>query len=386
MRKNSVVHYHLTDIIPFLEKKNFKSCYFWNIETPERLTCCFRSLESSLDTVLSQIQPFLLDDTVLENSLFESYKTIYNLKENDIDFTKINDETDFSNSYFLSLQKTRDEYVFSRYSAFAPYAMLLKNKVNKALGKYEKFNKKGKLLEYEKALISHIVSSAQREFYAFDSDCDTSVCEELQSPLRGIKEFMLCFIVFSIFFCALLYIGNWILSINTVVLLAAPWYLGCLCAGLCSVFGAISFFVCKPTSSHLSKEENRNFSKILFSKGIKKLAFVLFILSIAASLFFAIMILLSNVRFYEDCIRFDNRSYSYAQIDSVYHIDARYNEYGDKIERASYVILFNDKTSLDLDGFTSVEFTEKEVIPLLKHKGFNVKFADSEKNLPWYSE
>ena len=40
LRKNSVVHYHLTDIIPFLNRKTFKSCYFWNIECPERLHSC----------------------------------------------------------------------------------------------------------------------------------------------------------------------------------------------------------------------------------------------------------------------------------------------------------------------------------------------------------
>ena len=49
------------------------------------------------------------------------------------------------------------------------------------------------------------------------------------------------------------------------------------------------------------------------------------------------------------------------------------------------MILFEDKTSLDLDGSTSVEFTEKEVLPILKNKGYDVYFADSEKDLPWYS-
>ena len=52
----------------------------------------------------------------------------------------------------------------------------------------------------------------------------------------------------------------------------------------------------------------------------------------------------------------------------------------------AYVILFDDKTSLDLDGFTSIQFTEQEVLPLLSKKGINIKSAMSEKELPWYTE
>ncbi len=385
LRKNSIVHYHLTDIIPFLRQKTFKSCYFWNIESPERLTSCFESLEETLENVYSQIDPFLTDDTLLAESLFQSYKNIYNLKPDDIDFRKIDDENDFTHSYFLSLQKMRDEYIFSRYSNFAPYRLLLKNDIVKALPKYEKLNQKNKLLEYEKSLINHIINSKKSEFHAFDSSCDTSISTKLMSPVSGLKAFIVCFIFSSIFFCGFCAVYNLISSINTLVLLSAPWYIGFLCAGLCSIFGAITFFVYMP-NKHLSKIERQNFSKILVSKGVKNFSFVIFALSIVASIFFAVMIMISNVRFYKDSIKFDNISYNYNQINSVYHIDARYNDYGDRIERASYVILFDDKTSLDLDGYTSVEFTEKEVLTLLKDKGFDINLADSQKDLPWYSE
>ena len=103
-------------------------------------------------------------------------------------------------------------------------------------------------------------------------------------------------------------------------------------------------------------------------------------------MFFAIMILISNVRFYEDNISFENKTYSYDNIDSVYYIESRHNVYDERIERASYVILFDDKTSLDLDGFTSIQFTELEVLPLLSKKGISIKSVMSEKELPWYTE
>lgn len=387
LKKNSVVYYHLTDIIPFLERKTFKSCYFWNIENAERLKCCFESLLAILENIIPQLTQFLLDDSEISKALFESYKTIYNLKETDIDFNKIDNPKDYAQHFFLSLQNTRDGYIFSRYCSFSPYALLLKNKVDKALVKYEKLNQKNKLFEYEKQLIEQINGSKNREFSAFDISCDTSVSEKLMTPLSGIMEFAIVFAISSIFFCGIFVIYDLIISANTLVVLSAPWYISFLCALLCSVFGAIALVANKPLANkYLTKKEAKDFSNILISKGLKRFSLIVFILSIAASLFFAIMILIANVRFYDNRIAFDSKSYYYDNIDSVYHIKARYNVYGDRIDRASYVILFDDKTSLDLDGYTSVEYTEKEVLPLLKNKGFDVKITDSERELPWYTE
>ncbi len=387
LRKNSVVYYHLTDIIPFLEHKSFKSCYFWNIENSERLNSCFKSLVAIIENIISQLSPFLSDDSILSEALFESYKTLYSLKENDIDFNKIDFPDDYAQSYFLSLQNMRDGVIFSRYCNFAPYSLLLKNKVDKALAKYEKLNKENKLLEYEKQLINYIISSENREFNAFDSSCDTSASEKLMTPLTGLIEFAFVFAVFSVFFCGIISIYNLIISINTLVVLSAPWYIGLVCAGLCSVFGAIALVANKPLfNKHLTKKEQKDFSNILVSKGVKKFSFIVFLLSVAVSLFFAIIIMISNVRFYDHKITFDSKTYRYDNIDSVYYIKSRYNVYDEKIDRASYVILFNDKTSLDLDGYTTTEFTEAEVLPLLKNKGFDVKSADSERQLPWYTE
>lgn len=387
LRKNSVVYYHLTDIIPFLEHKTFKSCYFWNIESQERLNHCFESLTSNLEQVTSQLSPYLLDDSIFLEALFENYKTIYSLKETDIDFNKIEDPEDYAQTYFLSLQNMRDGYIFSRYCNFAPYALLLKNNVDKALEKYEKLSKKNKLLEYEKHLINHIINSEICEFSAFELSCDTSAAEKLITPLSGILEFAIVFFISSIFFCGVFAIYNLIISINTLVVLSAPWYLGFLCAGLCSVFGAIALVSNKLfPNKHLTKKERKDFSNILISKGVKKFSCIIFALSIVVSMFFAIMILISNVRFYDDKISFENKTYQYDNVDSVYYIESRYNVYDERIERESYVILFDDKTSLDLDGFTSIRFTEQEVLPLLSKKGISIKSATSEKELPWYTE
>ncbi len=387
LKKNSVVYYHLTDIIPFLEHKTFKSCYFWNIENPQRLNSCFESLASTLEMIISQLSPFLSDDRILLETLFDSYKTIYSLKESDLDFNKIDVPDDYAQHYFLSLQNMRDGYIFSRYCNFTPYALLLKNKVNKALDKYKKLEQKNKLLEYEKHLINHITHSENRKFIAFDSDCDTSRAEKLTTPLTVLLSFIIVFVISSAFFCSVFAIHNSIISIDTQAVLSAPWYLGFMCAGLCSIFGTIALISNKPIGSkHLTKKEKKDFSNTLVSKGVKKFSMVVFVISIAVSIFFAVMMMIPNVRFYDNRLTFQSKTYYYENIDSVYYIESRYNIYGDRIERASYVILFDDKTSLDLDGFTSIKFTEKNILPLLKNKGLDIKIADSEKELPWYTE
>lgn len=385
LRKNSVVYYHLTDIIPFLKDKSFKSCYFWHIESPERLKNCFVSLVEALELILSQIEPFLSDDTVLSDSLFQNYRSIYKLKPKDIDFKKIDNPNDFSHSYFLALQKARDEYVFSRYSYFTPYALLLKKDTDKALVKYEKLRKQNKLTEYEKDLIDHIVNSKDQEFNAFDPSCDTSTANAVISHTSLLKAFALCFVVFSALFCGFFAVYNSIASIGTVIYLAAPWYSGFLFSGLCSVVGGMLFFAYLPSKS-IHKAERKRITDILIPKPLKIFLVILFLVSVAISGLFAVMTVKSNVRFYEESVKFDKATYTYAQIDSVYLIDARYNVYGERIERPSYVILFGDKSSLDLDGYASVEFTEKEIIPFLKNKNLTVNYADSEKDLPWYTD
>ncbi len=386
LKKGSVVYYHLTDIIPFLPQKSFKPCYYGHIESAERLGNCFERLVAIVDSVTSQISPLIYDDSLVRKSLFESYKMIYSLKDDAVDFGKIDDRNDYAHKYFLSLQKMRDGYIFSRFSNSPQYSLLLKNKKDAAIAKYEKLNQKDKLLDYEKYLLEHIKDAENYEPVMLDDCCDTS---DLSSNFHSLgafaKAFILVFAVASVFLCGFCAIYNLLSSKGAIVALSAPWYIGFLSAAFCSVFGSIAFFLYMP-NKRLTKEERKKASNILISKSVKKISVAAFVISVVVSVVFSIMIVITNVRFYDDNIEFDSKSYSYSQVDSVYYIDARYNEYGDRIERASYVILFTDKTSLDLDGYTSVDYTQNNILPLLIEKtGVEIKRADSERQLPWYS-
>lgn len=385
--KNSVAYYHLPDLIPCLPNKSFEPCYFWLIENTDKLRRCFQSLTATLETVIGQLSFSLEEENLLSASLFSSYKTIFNLKDSDLDFTKIENRQEHTQSFFLTLQNTRDGYLFSRYSNFGPYALLLKNKINKALRKYEKLNQRGKLLDYEKSLLNHISKSNRRELVGFDPECDLLSKAEQQFPtLSLVKALLIIYPITSLFFCGCFALYRFIISANTLTVLAAPWYMGFLCAGLCSIFGAIALTtLCPLPSKRMSIQTQKEIIKITISKGLKRLVVISFALSVAASIFFTVMIMIGNIRFYDDRVAFYGKTYSYNEIHSVYYISARYNVYGDRIERGSYVILFQDHTSLDLDGSASVDVTVRDVLPILKEKGFEVQFADSEHDLPWYT-
>jgi hypothetical protein len=382
LNKNSQVYYHLPDIIPYLSQKNFEPCYFGLIENKERLKNCFNSLTNILDSVLSQIEPYIEGEVHLRSRLFEFYKKYFSLKEGDIDFSKIDIPDEYDSKFFAYLQKNRDGLTFSRFFNFAPYALLLKNKHEKALKKYEKLRLKDQLYKYEECLIDYI-KKPESEALKAQTDMDSEL--KFMAFSSHVKTFLIVTAIASVLFCGFFAIFNFILSCISVVHLSAPWYIGILCAMLCGVFGAIAFFQYVP-NKYYNKKEMKEYADLFISKPLKICCRITFVVSVILAVVFAVLIAQGNVLFYEKSIKFNSKEYTYSQIDSVYYIDARYNDYDERIERGSYVILFKDKTSLDLDGSTTVKYSKEKVVPLLKEKGYDVKYADSERELPWYTE
>lgn len=95
------------------------------------------------------------------------------------------------------------------------------------------------------------------------------------------------------------------------------------------------------------------------------------------------------MRVYED--RFDyvkhgslteREEYRFEDIEKVYRVSARYNIYGDRIERASYVAVMKDGRHFDFDGSSDMERTEKELLPMLKALGIPIGEVDSERDIP----
>ncbi len=392
LHKNSDIHYHLIDILPYLKEKNLNRCYFSAIESTARLETSFKELTAIIDSSLEEIEELAANDSEIKEKLFTSYKAFYKLKEKDLDSCKVEDPKEPDHNFFIRLQKNRDKLLLMRFSTASGYADLLRGNTAKAIRFYKKQNEKGYLFDYEKLLLERLTSD-EGEKPRFISEQSNS--QELYNSLGRfssyVKAFFAVYIPATIVFSVAFILYNNAVSSDALFVFGAPWHVATVPAGLCAIFGAISFFAYMPNRK-ISKEQRKELIKILIPKWLKIISPIVFGASIAVSIFFAVAIIGTDLRFYEDrisCPRGEfisqHYDYIYDEIDSVYYINARYNPYGDRLERASYVILLKDKTVIDFDGYASVEQTEEKAIPLLKSKGFNVTKVDSDRDLPWYN-
>ena len=58
-------------------------------------------------------------------------------------------------------------------------------------------------------------------------------------------------------------------------------------------------------------------------------------------------------------------TYAYEDVEQVYYIEGRINDFDELVERGSYVLVFANGTAIDMDASISVKETEEHVLPLL---------------------
>ena len=397
LSKNSVVYYHLPDIISALDTKDFRCCYFSFIESPERMEACFWQLCKILNTYVSDIDSIALREEEIREKLFETYIKIYRLKEGSINWAMIDNTDLYDHIYFCSLQKHRDEFLVGQFTTLEGYRLFLDGDFKSAEKRYEKANKKGNLLLYEKQLLEFISKPENARFVPISEECFSLKygVEEI-TALDLVKIFGIVFIGFSIFFCALFAIVNAILSQGAEFFFAAPWYLGVLPGGLCTLFGGMAFYKSIiRLFTKARKDRNAEIEAMANSKWVEIFAKTVFAIALAFSIFASVMMLASYAKFDKDTfsypssdnmISINHNTYSYDEIYGVYYINSRYNIYGDRIDRPSYVIVLNDGNTFDLDGSTSVKKSEKTVIPFLAEKGFEVTILNSDRDLPFQNK
>lgn len=389
LNKNSEVYYHLPDIIPYLKNKDFRCPYFSAIENEKRMEACFDALIEIVSGSFSEINELALDDTEVRNSLFEFYKIFYRLKDTDLDFAKIENRKELDHDFFTDLQKKRDRVLVLRFTTVAGYTNLLLGKRNKAVRFYEKWEKNNALLEYERQLLDFLRSPESKDYIFISEECNFAQnVKNYNNFFGGVKAVLLLFIIFAVIFCAGFALYNYIAELDTELTVTAPFYLGLMPAALCALFGTIAFYGYIPDKK-LRSGKKQEIHKTLNSKATRTASVICFVIVFAVSVFFSAMMISCDVRFYEDKMSFTagefdvrHRDFEYSEIVGVYYISARYNYLDERIERPSYLILFEDKTVLDLDGYTTVEYSEEKILPLLESKGFSVNRVDSDKDLP----
>ncbi len=363
---------HIPDFIDYVDSSDISCYYFPYIESEERMRACFKELE---DFYLRNFDK--INDIALENEKkiqinvkkAEEIKRITNLDFEDID--------EFYYDFYEKI------VILTRFTENGPYLEFLKGNYEKALKKYQKIKKNNICTGYDLKIIKLLENRKKDDkFVPIKPEC-ASIFEGGKfngSKAEGIsllKGAAICEIIFFFIYYLLYLIADIIVSEENLIYGAKiPWWCIAIFAGLPALFGAMNFRVPLGKITRREKKENIEvYDEFFYGKKIS-----LFIKGIWFAIFVCIIFLIvslsiSSARFYDTYATFPNdegiaylyaQRYEYSEIDTVYYIEGRYNDYGDYIDRPSYVIKFKDGFIVDMDDWFSVSETEENILGIIK--------------------
>ncbi len=390
--KNNNFYFHIPELLSFLELDDFRACYFPYIETEERMNTCFKALTDIIDTHLDELQRVASEfrGEELRKYQFESVKGIWGLKDEDFKDPIVYEKMQqlFEMSEYLQ-----------RYSVFAPYYNLCCEKGEKAIKKYEKLISKNKAYPYEKRLLAYIKKPENADFKPITDECfayQKGKSYALNPTDTTLKGYIIAFIM-----ALVIYVGTNLLitALTSMGAVACFGVLGNLCLALLMVPLA-TFCIAVGFADALNKitrdkradertaykgiletTKERNFGQIF----TRSLSVILFLLLVCFS-FWTTRIYDTHILASDSINAFKPIRIEYDDIEKIYHMDARYNVYGDRIERPSYVIETADGTLFDFDCITTAEETKETFLPIIEDYEIEMINVDSHKEIPNYDD
>lgn len=395
LKKSSEVFFLLSDILTTFFENDFRATFFYKVDAG-RIEACFGILTGILDEYLPRIEKEVLEyqDEFIYSQLFDEYRRIFNLKAEDLDFSLVDDRQDENFYKFLYFQDSREDYILSRFANSYEYQLFIEGDTAKALKEYEKC-KQQDLCDYEKKLIEFLKTPIAENFEPMPQECfkikktrSLYILDTNDSKKFFIYS-LVAYVPCAAFFCLVCAVLTAIIQRGTLFAFSAGWYFGLLSAGLCAIFGGIAFrkTIAKLVEGKKAKQ-SIELDEMVNSKGVNIFANIVFVISAIFGLAMSIFIPSESVLFYEDRFKYcEETPYVfeecyYSEIDSVYHIDARYNDFGDRIDLSSYVVIMKNGKQIDFYGYTTDKNAEKTAIPLFKEKNIKIVFVDSDRNLP----
>lgn len=390
LNKNTNHFYHIPELLAFLGIDDYRACYFPYIESKERMNCCFNALTEVLDSHISDFEKIVTSfrHEEMRRYQFESIKDLSFLKEEDYN------EPD---TYIMMLEMGEGMSFLQRMTTLDAYYNLCLGNREEAIKKYEKLQSKNLLFDYEKRLLEFIKKPENKDFKPIADECFS---------YRDAKPYILNSNVFSfkslafslgvtlpIFFIST-FIVEKVLSAGAVAYYGTPWWATLLFGAVSALTVTIGFAdnINKIVGDKKAKTR-ASYSKILESKLSKDIGEVIFRSFSAILLVFVLMLSLFTTSVYDTYIKtptdinpFNSVKIHYEDIDKIYYMDARYNVYGDRIDRPSYVLIFKDGTMFDFDMINTAEETEEDVLPLLEKYNLEIIKVDNHKEIPGYNE
>lgn len=370
LSKNDVYFYHLPELMEYLEPENFQCYYFPYIESEQRIEACFSVIQDFLLKHLAAMQMMAKDTelcTGIQDAKQEEIKALFmeEIKEAELE------------EYAVHGYET---YVLlPRYAGESAYREFVCGNYEKALKLYGQISAKGALTSYEKRLCKFIEGLTE-VYAAIPEECDTvRNVRKLNAPsgegLSILLAVLVCEVVLGAVFAGVVAVINGILSSGTVYYAGMQWYYAFLFAGTPAIFGGIALRNHVRRLLQKTYQENSAFDKLLNPPWVELFARSVFGAALVIMLFMCVCTSFMSTRFYKEYMTYEDGeelipgepvSCSYADLKAVYYSEGLYNDFGDFIDRPSYLLEFADGTVWDSDAYISVEETEIYVLPLLK--------------------
>ena len=363
--KNDTMFFHIPELLEYLDKDDFKCYYFSYIESQTRLEACFQVLKRFFLKHYAEINAIAVS--------LEKLKIIKEAKEEEIRRLCM-DEKDRNNEELLEYWITGfEKYVLlPRFAGEGTYREFLKENYGKAIEQYRKLVIKNTHISYEKRLLE-FMENVEEPFEAISKECN-SVLEaaelngDKEEGIALIKGVVVCELFFGTICAAIIFLANRILASDTVLFYSLPWYWGFVLGGLPAIFGTIALRHPLGRKLQGSRYQKKLEYEALTNMGLAdKLANIVFAVSIFGMLFLLVLMLKEFTAFYEERMEFVTAEVCYYKdLEAVIYSEGVYNDYGDYIDRPSYLLCFADGTVWDSDGYTSVEEVEEQILKVLQ--------------------
>lgn len=384
--KNENYFYHLPELMQYLEPDNFQCYYYPYIDSKERLEACFAMLGGFLRKHYNKINEFAKNIETSERIKAEKLEDMLRLYLSEVP------EPDLEEG----MLEVYEEYVLLiRYTGDAAYRQLLCGNYEEAMKMYGQMEKKGSFTGYEKRLYEFL-KSQNSPYELLPKECNSvKRVKEWDKPSKEGLSILLTALayelVLGVIFALIVAIINAVLSKDTVYYAGESWGYGFLMAGLPAVFGGIAHR--NLIRRFLQKdmfEEGQKLEAMINPGWVEPFTRIVFGVVFVGSFALNILIVFMSTSFYTTHMSFDASdallrreqvTCEYSNLQNVYYSDGVYNDFGDFIDRPSYLLEFEGGIVWDSDGYMSVEDVERHVLPILNDYYDEIEHIEARNNL-----
>lgn len=379
--KNNDLYFNLCEIMTMINPEDLRCTVFPYIESEKRMVACFHQLTLLIDETLPQMDQ-LISDRIRYDSLIkqrvEEFRRIYKIS---------NDLSDYSSdeAFVIEWQDLYEDYLVCNMTNNDRYQKFLQGNYAKAKKGYQKVIAKGKEFEYEQ-LIYNFMLRQDHDFEAIPSECYAyKNAKSLDSPMLMIKTMLALYPIFVVFYSLFGFVVQTIISKGAVFCDVMGWYYNLFFALVPSFLLGLSYR--GKIFKLFQRDELAAFDDISMTKKQRRVYLPFIWLIVTVCVLFTLTLNIFCTSFYEDKIVSNDTAglldmgyeeYCYKDVEKIYYIKGRYNDWDEYINRGSYVLVYSDGRQLDLDLILTKEEAKKYMLPYIDKK---VEVVNSDRNV-----